>query len=79
MHWSMDHTFGASQVALVGKNPPVMQETQEMWVWPVSQEDPWRKAWQPSPVFSPGESHGQRSRAGYHPWGQKELDMTEVT
>ena len=47
--------------------------------------DPWvgkipcRRAWQPTPVFLPGESHGQRSLAGYSPWGQKELDITEVT
>jgi len=39
---------------------------------------PWRKAWQPTLVFSPGESHGQRSVAGYNPWGHKESDMTEV-
>ena len=32
-----------------------------------------------TPVFLPGESHGQRSLAGYSPWGCKELDMTEVT
>ena len=29
---------------------------------------PWRRAWQPTPVFLPGESHGQRSLAGYSPW-----------
>ena len=40
---------------------------------------PWRRAWQPTPVVLPGESHGQRSLVGYSPWGQKELDMTEVT
>ena len=45
--------------------------------------DPWvrkvpgRRAWQPIPVFLPGESHGQRSLAGYSPWGLKELDTTE--
>ena len=33
--------------------------------------------WQPTPVFLPGESHGQRSLAGYSPWGHKELDTTE--
>ena len=38
---------------------------------------PWRKPWQPTPIVSPGESHGQRSLAGYSPWGHKELDMTE--
>ena len=37
---------------------------------------PWRKAWQPTPVFLPGKSHGQRSLAGYSLWGHKELDMT---
>ena len=37
----------------------------------------WRRAWQPTPVFLPGESHGQRSLVGYGPWGHKELDTTE--
>ena len=32
---------------------------------------PWRNAWQPTPVFLPGESHGQRRLAGYSPWGRK--------
>ena len=40
---------------------------------------PWRRAWQPILVFFPGESHGQRSLAGYSPWGRKELDTTEAT
>ena len=31
---------------------------------------PWRRAWQPTPVFLPGESHGQRSLAGCSPWGR---------
>ena len=38
---------------------------------------PWRRTWQPTPVFLPGESHGQRSLAGYSPWGHKESDTTE--
>ena len=37
---------------------------------------PWRKKWQPSPVFLPGESHGQRSLVGYSPRGHKESDTT---
>ena len=37
----------------------------------------WRRAWQPTPVFLPGEAHGQRSLAGYSSWGYKDLDMTE--
>ena len=38
---------------------------------------PWRRKWQPTPVFSPRESHGQRSLVGYSPWDCKELDTTE--
>ena len=36
-------------------------------------------AWQPTPVFLPGESHGQKSLAGYSPYGHREPDTTEVT
>ena len=35
---------------------------------------PWRGKWQPTPVFLPGESHGQRSLVGYSSWGPKESD-----
>ena len=38
---------------------------------------PWRRKWQPTPVFLPTESHGQRSLVGYNPRGHKESDMTE--
>ena len=34
---------------------------------------PWRRVWQPTPVFLSGESHGQRSLAGYSPWGCKRI------
>ena len=40
---------------------------------------PWRRAWQPTPVFLSRESHSQKSLAGYGPYGQKELDMTKAT
>ena len=40
------------------------------WVWKI----PWRREWLPILVFLPGESHGQRSLAGYGPQGHKELD-----
>ena len=39
----------------------------------------WRRKWQPTPVFLPGESHGQRSLVGCSPWGRTELDTTEAT
>ena len=38
---------------------------------------PWRRKWQPTPVFLPGKFHGQKSLAGYSPWGHKDSDMTE--
>ena len=38
---------------------------------------PWRRAWQPTPIFLPGECHGQRSLVSYTPWGHKESDTTE--
>ena len=38
---------------------------------------PWRRQWHPTPVLSPGKSHGRRSLVGYSPWGRKESDTTE--
>ena len=40
---------------------------------------PWRRAWQPTPVFLPGEFHEQRNLVGYSPRGSKDSDMTEAT
>ena len=56
------------------KNVPAMQET---WVLSRLRKIPWRRKWQPTLVFLPGEFHGQRSLVGYGPWGRKELEMTE--
>ena len=39
----------------------------------------WRRKWQPTPVFLPGESQGQRSLVSYRLWGSTESDMTEAT
>ena len=47
----------------------------DLWVWKI----PWRRKWQPTLVFLPGKSHGQRSLEGYSPWGHKESDTTEHT
>ena len=60
---------------LMVKNPPA---NQEMRVRPLDQEYPWRRKWQPTPVFLPGKSHGQRSLTVYCPWGHKESDSTEL-
>ena len=64
----------SSLVAQLVKNLPAMQET---WVQSLGREDPWRRAWQPTPVFLPGESRGERSLVGYGLWGRKEPDTTE--
>ena len=39
----------------------------------------WKRKWQPTPVFLPGESQGQGSLVGCHLWGRTELDTTEAT
>ena len=56
------------------KHLPTMWETGfSPWVEKIS----WRRKWQPTQVFLPGKSHGQRSLVGYSPWGCKESDMME--
>ena len=67
-------TVRASLGAQMVKDPPTMQET---WARSLGREDPLEEAWQPTPVFLPGESHGQRSPVGHSPWGLKESDMTD--
>ena len=52
----------------VVKNPPAIAEDQ-FYTW--AGKIPWRRKWQPTPVFLPEESHGQRSPAGHSPWDHK--------
>ena len=54
-----------------------MQETQEMWVQSLGEEEPLEKGMALTPVFLPGKPHGQRSLEGYSPQGCKELDIAE--
>ena len=61
-------------MAQMVKNPPEIQEIQ---VRSLGREDTLEKGWQPTPVFLPGEFHGQRSLTGYSPWGHKQSDTTE--
>ena len=56
------------RICLQGRRPGF-----DPWVGKI----PWRREWQPTPVFWPGEFHGQRSLVGCSPWGCKESDMTE--
>ena len=60
----------------VVKNPPVNAGDMSSISGLIPQLNPWRRKLQPTPVFLPGKSHGQRILAGYSPWGNKELDTT---
>ena len=66
----------------MGKNPPANPGDTgdacstpgfDPWVGNI----PWRRKWQPTPVFFPGKPHGQRSLESYSPWSRKELGITE--
>ena len=60
------------------KNPPVNAgDARALGFNPWVRKIPWKGKWQPTPVFLPGESHGQRSLAGYSPLDCKESDMTK--
>ena len=66
--WLSERPIWASQVVLVVKNPPANAGRRNRrgfnpWVGKI----PWKRAWQPTPVFLPGKSHGQSSLVGYSP------------
>ena len=71
--WINDLTSGQVGVAPVVKNPPVSAGF-HLWVKKI----PWRKAWQPTPLFLPEKSHEQRRLEGYSPWDHKELDQLSM-
>ena len=64
---------------MVKNLPAIAGDVRDMGSFPGSGRFPWRRKWQPTPVFLPGESHRQRSLGDYSPWGHKESDMTEAT
>ena len=69
--WShVDFPCGSDgkESACIAKNPGF-----DLWFGKI----PWRREWQPTPVFLPGKSHGQRILVGYSPWGHKESDIIE--
>ena len=69
-HTCINETFLVAQI----RNLSAMQRLRfDSWVRKI----PWRRKWLHTSVFLPGEFHGQRSLAGYSPWGCKELEMTE--
>ena len=59
------------------KNLPATQDTERYRFDPWVGNIPWRRAWQPTPVFLPGKFHGQRNLMGYSPWHCKEPNTTE--
>ena len=67
---------------LLVKNPPANAGDKDMRIRSLGQGEghaiPQKRAWQPTPVFLPGESFGQGRLLGYSPWGHKESDSTEV-
>ena len=75
-HWKTDFLYSSKEsitfyILSHTKNLPAIWET---GVRPLGQREiPWRREWQPTPVFLPGESHRQRSLAGYSSWGQQRV------
>ena len=82
LNWLTVVFIWASQVALLVKN--TLANSGDVWDLGLIPESgwcsppPWRRTWQPTPVFLPGKSHGQMILAGCRPWGCKELDTTEA-
>ena len=68
------YIVGASLVAQKVKNLPAMQET---WDQSLDWEEPLEKGMATTPVFLPGEFHGQKSLVGYSSWSHKESNITE--
>ena len=66
--WSLQGVAG-TRTSLVAQMVKNLLTVQEIWVW--SQKIPWRREWQPTPVFLPGEFHDR-------PWGSKESDTTNT-
>ena len=64
---------------LAVKNPPApkgdMSHGFYLWVAKI----PWKRQWQPTSLFLPGQHHGQRILEGHSPWDHKESEMTEAT
>ena len=68
----------ASPNVMAGKEPACQNRRYKRHEFnPWVRKIPWKRKWQPTLVFLPGKSHGQRSLVGYRPLGCKQLDMTE--
>ena len=66
--------------AAVVKNPPAnAEDAKRYWFNPWFRKIPWRRIWQPAPIFLPGKFHGQRNLAGYRACGCRKLNRTRAT
>ena len=77
-YFCYDYYYKTPQMELVVKNCQCRRPKRHSfspWVGRI----PWRRKWQPTPVFLPGKSHGQKSLAGYSPWGCKRVGWNLVT
>ena len=79
LNLSLNHSLGFLGGATGKESSCQCRRRKRLGFDPWVRKIPWRRSWQPTPVFMPGESHGQRSLVGYSPQSRKELDMTEVT
>ena len=61
------------------KNPPAVQETEEMWVQSLGSEMPWRRTWQPTPVFLPGKIPWTEEPGGLQSLGLQRVRQDPVT
>ena len=79
--WVGSFCYGewASQVALVVKNLPANKGDKRHGFKPWVGKIPWRRAWQPTPIFLPGEFHGQRSPGGLQSMGSQSVRHDWVT
>ena len=73
----MGQSQGASQVVQWKRTACQCRTHSRLGFDPWVRKIPWRKKWQPTPLFLPGKFHGQKNLAGYSPQGLKVLDMTE--
>ena len=77
-HFSLSSLCKGFPAGAVRENPPAnVGDTGDSGSIPELGKIPWSRKWQPTPVFLPEKSHGQRSLADYSPWGCKELELTE--
>ena len=73
----METSYIVCRTSLVVQMVKNLLAVQETWVPSLVQKNPWRRECQPTPVFLPGEFHGQRSLVGYSPRSLQESDMSE--